>query len=152
MNQRYAGSAYFSKESDARRAAEDLRARGYDVDVHSEGSHGQSFWESIKNFFKGEPADYSTGVLLMVAQGDPEIVRTVVQQYNGRMSDTGSIEIERTVPRATPVGTADIGMTTRPPAGATMGETDTDYGTNVDEVERDRMRSSERGGIDNTGL
>jgi hypothetical protein len=163
MNQRYATSAYFAKESDARRAADDLRARGYDVDVHSEGSHGQSFWDSIKNFFKGEPTEYSSGALLMVAQGDPQIVRTVVQQYSGRMSDVGTTAgmagsttgmadmTETPIPRTTPVGTADIGTTTRPPADTTIGETDTGYRSSAtDELDRERSRS--RGGLDDTGI
>lgn len=178
MNQRYASSAYFSKESDARRAADDLRARGYDVDVHSEGSHGQSFWDSIKNFFKGEASEYSAGALLMVAQGDPQVVQTVVQQYNGRMSDVGTAAATTTmteppIARTTPVGSADIGSTTAPPptmgTGSTIGETDTGYGSSTaDEIERERLRTTggtgttgtglgggattERGGIDNTGL
>lgn len=173
MNQRYASSAYFSKESDARRAADDLRARGYDVDVHSEGSHGQSFWDSIKNFFKGEASEYSAGALLMVAQGDPQVVQTVVQQYNGRMSDVGTTAgttmTEPPIARTTPVGSADIGSTTVPPAGSTIGETDAGYGSSTaDEIERERLRTTggtgttgtglgggattERGGIDNTGI
>ncbi len=90
MNPTNATSAYFENETDARRAAEDLRANGCDVDVRSESSHGQTFWESIKHFFSGEQNTdrYRTGAVLSVTGSDPQTVRAVIQQYNGRIRES----------------------------------------------------------------
>ncbi|MFN2449394.1 MAG: hypothetical protein ABR508_06340 [Candidatus Baltobacteraceae bacterium] len=112
MNSDYGTSAYFTNESDARRAAEDLRAQGCEVDVRSEGSHGQSFWESIKSFFSGESnhTQYASGAIVQIDGGDPLTVRTVVTQYNGRLNDsTQTMETQSTASNSLITGTATGG-------------------------------------------
>lgn len=88
MNDTYGTTAYFTSQSDARNAADDLRRQGMDVEVRSQDSHGESFWESIKNFFSGEKNDerYTDGAMLVVERGDPQAVRTIVMRYNGTVS------------------------------------------------------------------
>lgn len=85
MNDTYGTTAYFTSQSDARSAADDLRRQGMDVDVRSSDSHGESFWESIKNFFSGEKNDdkYSGGAVLVIENGDPQSITTIVTRYNG---------------------------------------------------------------------
>lgn len=85
MNDTYGTTAYFTSEADARSAADDLRRQGMDVDVRNSDSHGESFWESIKNFFSGEKNDdrYSGGAVLVVENGDPQAITTIVTRYNG---------------------------------------------------------------------
>jgi hypothetical protein len=154
MNETYGSSAYFERESDARRAAEDLQQRGYDVDVRNETSHGQNFWESIKNFFTGQQDNeaYRTGTVLMVDGGDSQIISTVVQQYNGRMGMmpgavgtnattgdiTGKSDATREVTMMDTNMAAAAGPDTRSPQ-TTIGETDVGSMEEVtDETDRTR--------------
>lgn len=72
MNADFRTTAYFAAEHDARRAAEDLRAQGCDVEV------------------RGEAPDEGSGAVLEVSGGaaDPAMVDAIVAQYNGRTNDT----------------------------------------------------------------
>ncbi len=129
MNQGYGTSAYFATETDARRAAEDLRAQGCEVDVRSESSHGQSFWDSIKSFFSGEhnTDQYRTGAVLTVTGGNPQTVRTVLQQYNGRVNDATGTSSAAGTPSTV---NADItGKSTVAGASGGLGMTGTGLGT-----------------------
>ncbi len=129
MNQGYSATAYFNSETDARRAAEDLRAQGCEVDVRSESSHGQSFWDSIKNFFSGEQNtdQYRTGAVLTITGGDTQTVRTVVQQYSGRMGDTADTSVMGT---SNLTGTSKVtGTSSVAGAGGGLGTTGAGLGT-----------------------
>lgn len=170
MNQGYGTTAYFNNETDARRAAEDLRAQGCEVDVRSESSHGQSFWDSIKSFFSGEQHtdQYRTGAVLTITGGDTQTVRTVVQQYSGRMGEAAGTSVTSGSNAASTssvtgtssiagagggLGTTGAGLGTTGAGGippSTTGEIgDTDYiGGADDELERTRIRgrSEDSGG------
>jgi hypothetical protein len=89
MNQSNEISAYFADESDAKRAAEDLNARGYDVSVHSEKSAGQRFMDMIKGLFSGEDnVDRYRGGTVLTVRGaaDLQAVQTIIARYSGRIS------------------------------------------------------------------
>ncbi|HET7814780.1 MAG TPA: hypothetical protein VFL13_10450 [Candidatus Baltobacteraceae bacterium] len=72
MNADFRTTAYFATEIDARRAAEDLRAQGCDVEVRPEAPGGGS----------GAMLEVSGGA------GDPGTIDAIIMQHNGRTNDT----------------------------------------------------------------
>lgn len=128
MNDTYGTTAYFTSQSDARSAADDLRRQGMDVDVRSSDSHGESFWESIKNFFSGEKNDdrYAGGAVLVIENGDPQSIMTIVTRYNGTVggpSGSGS---------GTTTGDIDYGRDMRGDLQRTGARTRSDVGELAD--------------------
>jgi hypothetical protein len=128
MNADSGTTCYFGSESDARKAANDLNERGYNVELRSEGSHGQSFWEAIKHFFSGETGDeeYRSGAVMMVGGGDTQMMRTIVERYNGRLGETPGLAggTTRETTGSSPAVTAATTMGAPPPGPHTIiGET-----------------------------